>query len=83
MCSTKSVVAGQGGPSPTLPSCRATTRAAAFSLVHGTSVNDSRPNELHSSIARNTTPYPEARVGAGVGSCRPAAPRSRTTAGIP
>src|SRR5688500_17951975 len=63
MCSTKSVVAGHAGPSLTLPSWRATTRAAARSLLHGISVNDVRPNELHSSTPRNSAPNPAVRVG--------------------
>jgi hypothetical protein len=59
------VVAGQRGPSLTVPSCRATTRAAARSPAHGTSVKLVVPKELHSSTARNTAPYPDGRVGPG------------------
>jgi hypothetical protein len=56
MCSTKSVVAGHDGPSLTPPSNRATTRAAARSLVQGTSVKLVVPKELHSSMERKTVP---------------------------
>lgn len=44
-----------------VPSCRATTRAAARSPVQGTSVKLVLPKELHSSTARNTAPKPEAQ----------------------
>jgi hypothetical protein len=41
------------------PSYRPITRAAARSLVHGTSVKLVVPKELHSSTARNSAPYPD------------------------
>lgn len=58
------MVAGHGGPSLARPSSRATTRAAARSLSHGTSVEPTVPNEPHSSTARNTAPYPDAGTAA-------------------
>jgi hypothetical protein len=74
MCRTKSVVAGQGGPPDAFPSCRATTRAAARSPAHGTSVKLTVPNELHSSTARNTAPYPDGRTTAADGVRSPSRP---------
>src|SRR5690606_34899377 len=72
MCRTKSVVPGQGGPSRTVPSCRATPRAAARSPSQGTSVKLVVPKELHSSMARNTEPYPEGRRSTGAEEVFPA-----------
>ncbi|MFD5217800.1 hypothetical protein ACFWMH_09055 [Streptomyces tendae] len=65
MCRTKSVVPGHGGPWLARPSSRATTRAAARSLSQGTSVGSTVPNELHSSTARNTSPYPDGSTPEG------------------
>ncbi|GAA3068476.1 hypothetical protein GCM10010448_59650 [Streptomyces glomeratus] len=72
MCRTKSVVAGHPGAPDGSPSNRAITRAAARSLVHGTSVKLVVPNELHSSTARNSAPYPD-----GPGDVDPPPGRSR------
>ncbi len=55
MCSTKSVVAGQAGRA-TDPVVACDHRAAARSLVHGTSVKLVVPKELHSFTARNSAP---------------------------
>ncbi len=73
MCSTKSVVGGHGGPSRVVPSCRATTRAAARSLRQDTSVKLVRPKELHSPTSRNTAPYPDGRTGDATAALPPAA----------
>lgn len=73
MCSTKSVVGGQSGPSRTVPSCRAATRAAARSLAQDTSVKLVRPKELHSPTSRNTAPYPVGRTGDATAAVPPAA----------
>ncbi|GGZ73763.1 hypothetical protein GCM10010344_45940 [Streptomyces bluensis] len=56
------MVAGQAGPSDTVPAYRATTRAAARSPVQGTSVKRVVPKELHSSTPRNTAPNPDERA---------------------
>ncbi len=78
------MVAGHGGPSSARPSSRATTRAAARSLAHGTSVKLTVPNELHSPTARNTAPYPEGRTAAGPGAVAPpAGPVPRETPPLP
>ncbi len=72
MCSTKSVVSGQGGPSDAVPSWRAVTRAAARSPAQDTSVKLVRPKELHSPTSRNTAPYPGGRTGDATAAVPPA-----------
>lgn len=71
MCSTKSVVGGQAGPSDLAPVCRSSTRAAAFSLPHDTSRTTS-PREPQSAGPRNTAPWPGGGVPAAVPGVPPA-----------